>query len=63
LSHSFALAIEATQQEEARRKGKRGQYLILQLFTSQHIQNLGDYQRPQSHALTYNIENYHLDFP
>jgi CHAT domain len=53
LSHSFALAIEATQQEEARQQHKRGQYLIPQLFTSQHVQNLLDYQKPQSHALTY----------
>jgi tetratricopeptide (TPR) repeat protein len=53
LSHSFALAIEALQQEEARRNIYRGQYLIPQLFTSKHIQNLVNYTRPQTHALKF----------
>jgi tetratricopeptide (TPR) repeat protein len=53
LSHSFALAIEALQQEEARRNIHRGQYLIPQLFTSKHIQNLVNYTRPQTHALKF----------
>jgi tetratricopeptide (TPR) repeat protein len=55
LSRSFVLAIEDLQKEEVLRKGKRAQYLIPQLFTSQHIRNLVDYKRPEAHALKFNV--------
>jgi tetratricopeptide (TPR) repeat protein len=54
LSHSFALAIDALKAEEAKYDKQYGQYLIPQLFTSYHIQNLLNYEQREKHALKFN---------
>lgn len=54
LSRSFALAIAELRAEEAKYDEQYAQYLIPQLFTAYHIQNLVNYERPQTHALKFN---------